>query len=65
MSKIIPAPQFSAGRLARSLQRFLDGDPDVTASKLLAYCDTVMIELGATKDEDGLWVLPDDPEATT
>lgn len=53
-------PQLLCGKLARDLGRFLDGDPNATPEKMLDQCEQILGEIGAVKDADGVWRMPDE-----
>ena len=55
-------PQLLCGELARSLGRYLDNDPNVTPTEMLGQCEQIMKEIGAVKDSNGVWRMPDEPE---
>lgn len=53
-------PQLLCKQLARDLGKFLDGAPDASPEKMLDQCEKIMQEIGAVKDENGVWRLPEE-----
>jgi len=51
-------PQLLCGKLARELGRYIEGDPSASPEKMLELCNQIMADIGAVKDADGVWTLP-------
>lgn len=53
-------PQVLCKQLASDLGKFLDNAPGASPTEMLGQCDQIMKEIGAVKDESGVWRLPEE-----
>jgi hypothetical protein len=53
-------PQLLCKQLASDLGKFLDNEPGASPAEMLGQCDRIMNEIGAVKDENGEWSLPEE-----
>jgi hypothetical protein len=52
-------PQLLCKQLARDLDRFLGNFPDASPTEMLGKCERILEEIGAMKDANGVWRMPD------
>lgn len=53
-------PQLLCKQLARDLGKFLDGAPGASPTEMLGQCEQILTEIGAVKDANGVWRMPDE-----
>jgi len=61
---IFIVPQLLCRALAQSLGRIIEGDPDASPAAALELCNELLLEVGAVKDENGVWQMPEDEDDT-
>lgn len=52
-------PNLLCGKLSRELGRYIEGDPSASPEEMLELCNQIFQEIGAVKDSDGVWSLPE------
>lgn len=52
-------PQLLCGQLARELGRYIESDPSASPEEMLELCNQIFEEIGAVKNADGVWELPE------
>jgi hypothetical protein len=53
-------PQLLCKQLASDLGKFLGNAPSASPEELISQCDRIMQEIGAVKDENGVWRMPEE-----
>jgi hypothetical protein len=53
-------PQLLCKQLASDLGKFLDNQPGASPAEMLGQCEQIMQEIGAVKDENGVWRMPEE-----
>jgi len=51
-------PQLLCKQLASDLGKLLDNVPGASPAEMLGQCEQIMQEIGAVKDENGVWRIP-------